>query len=407
VLNRVSEDGVLASWFRAPHRRYGTTYRIIDLIVLLQLGTIVGSRGNVYVLGEAYAFGVVWSFAFKALAVVVLRFKDRSPREWKVPFNFDLRGNEIPIGLGAIAALLFSIAGINLLTKEVATVSGVAFTLVFFTLFLLSERATHRRLGSVAHVEMDQFRLQPQEVISTDTLQVRPGSTLVPVRDYNSLEHVRRALELTNTGKQSLVVMTVHLLRGPDTGYHELNEAKLFTDYEQLLFSRVVALAEKEGKHVDLMVVPSSDPTYAIVQTAAQLYSAELIVGPSAAVSAREQALRFGEAWERLPQKPPHQVRLRIVEPRGKVREFLLGAHPPRLTEADVQLIHELWLAVKEQLPGETVRHRDIVSAAVQRLARDLSEKKRLEVLAEIAALKHAQRGTRVGGPAETHSGRP
>ena len=33
-----------------------------------------------YVLGEAYAFGVVWSFVFKALAMMVLRFKDRSPR---------------------------------------------------------------------------------------------------------------------------------------------------------------------------------------------------------------------------------------------------------------------------------------------------------------------------------------
>ena len=29
-------------------------------------------------LGEAYAFGVVWSFVFKALAMVVLRFKDRT-----------------------------------------------------------------------------------------------------------------------------------------------------------------------------------------------------------------------------------------------------------------------------------------------------------------------------------------
>jgi Amino acid permease len=25
VLNRVSEDGVLSEWFRAPHRIYGTT----------------------------------------------------------------------------------------------------------------------------------------------------------------------------------------------------------------------------------------------------------------------------------------------------------------------------------------------------------------------------------------------
>src|SRR5207249_3933357 len=79
VLNRVSEDGVLSDWFRAPHRRYGTTYRLITLIVTLQFLTIIGSRGDVYVLGEAYAFGVVWSFAFKALAVLVLRFKDPSP----------------------------------------------------------------------------------------------------------------------------------------------------------------------------------------------------------------------------------------------------------------------------------------------------------------------------------------
>jgi len=44
VLNRVSEDGVLPDWLRKPHKRYGTTYRMINLIVLLQLLTVVGSR---------------------------------------------------------------------------------------------------------------------------------------------------------------------------------------------------------------------------------------------------------------------------------------------------------------------------------------------------------------------------
>jgi amino acid transporter len=75
VLNRVAEDGVLTDWFRKPHRRFGTTYRLINLIVALQLVTIVLSRGDVYVLGEAYAFGVVWSFAFNAVAVLILRYK--------------------------------------------------------------------------------------------------------------------------------------------------------------------------------------------------------------------------------------------------------------------------------------------------------------------------------------------
>jgi amino acid transporter len=40
VLNRVSEDGVLTDWFRKPHQRFGTTYRLINLIVILQIVTI-------------------------------------------------------------------------------------------------------------------------------------------------------------------------------------------------------------------------------------------------------------------------------------------------------------------------------------------------------------------------------
>ena len=119
---------------------------------------IIASRGNTYALGEAYAFGVIWSFAFKALAMLVLRFKDQSHREWKVPFNINLASNEIPVGLGIIAVLLFSVAGINLITKEVATIAGVAFTIVFFTIFTISERINHRKLdNSIA--ALDQFKL--------------------------------------------------------------------------------------------------------------------------------------------------------------------------------------------------------------------------------------------------------
>ena len=100
VLNRVSEDGVLTDWFRKPHKRFGTTYRLINLIVILQIVTILLSRGDVFVLGEAYAFGVVWSFAFNAIAVLILRYKrPDAPRDWKVPLNFKIGGREMPVGL--------------------------------------------------------------------------------------------------------------------------------------------------------------------------------------------------------------------------------------------------------------------------------------------------------------------
>src|SRR4029079_3386844 len=129
VLNRVAEDGVIPDWFLKPHPRYGTTHRVLYLIVGLQLLTILASRGNVLLLGEAYAFGVVRSFVFQALAMVVLRFKDRRPREAKVPLNIPIGGGrEIPVGLLLILLILLISAVLNLLTKEIATIGGLTFT---------------------------------------------------------------------------------------------------------------------------------------------------------------------------------------------------------------------------------------------------------------------------------------
>jgi len=75
VLMRVAEDGVLTDWFRKPHVKFGTSYRIVNLVFILQMITIVASRGDVIMLGEAYAFGVIWSFTFNSLAMLVLRWK--------------------------------------------------------------------------------------------------------------------------------------------------------------------------------------------------------------------------------------------------------------------------------------------------------------------------------------------
>lgn len=389
VLNRVSEDGVLTDWFRAPHKRFGTTYRMINLIVILQLAAIIGSRGNVYVLGEAYAFGVVWSFFFNSLSMTVLRFQRKEPREWKVPFNLHIGKTEIPLGLITVMLILFAVAVVNLITKQVATISGFAFTAFFFVLFLISERINERRrrAAGAAHVEMDQFRLSPQETISTETVKVRPSNTLCLVRDYNTLSHVKKALEMTHTGKKDLVIMTVRLLRGPDTGYENIPQDSLFTNYEQLLFSKVVALAEKAGKHVDLLVVPSSDVFEAIAHTAAQLDSSEIIAGRSSVLTPEEQARRLGAAWEKLPGRPKHTVCFRVIDPDGATHDFYLGAHAPRMSDEDINLVHQLWLEVTQENPDKEIHHRDIVTVALDRLKRDLKSKDHDEIIKQLGSL--------------------
>src|SRR5205085_453805 len=111
------------------------SHRTLNLVVALQLLTIVLSRGDIFLLGEAYAFGVMWSFALKGLAVLVLRFKQPGARDFRVPLNVTVGSIEIPIGLALITVMLFALCVINLFTKQIATMSGLAFTVILFVAF--------------------------------------------------------------------------------------------------------------------------------------------------------------------------------------------------------------------------------------------------------------------------------
>jgi hypothetical protein len=253
----------------------------------------------------------------------------------------------------------------------VATASGVAFTLIFFAIFHVSERVNERR-RKAAHVELEQFRLHPRETVSNESAGVRPGNTLCLVRDYNKLGHLGKALEITDTAQTDLVVLTVHVTRGPHAGYEGISEQRLFTRYEELLFTRVVALAEKAGKTVSLLVVPSSNFFQAAARTAAQLDSAEIVVGRSPLMRPEELSKQFGRAWEELPNKPERSLTLLVVGPDGETDSFYLGAHAPELSAADVELIHRLWLDVTREECAEGLRHNEVVRFAMSRLERDL-----------------------------------
>src|SRR6266404_2697907 len=176
VLNRVAEDGVLPDWFRHPHPKFGTSSRLINLIVVLQIVTIVLSRGNLFILGEAYAFGVVWSFAMNALSVLVLRFKLPGAPEWKVPLNFHIGKTEIPVGLALITLALFSLATVNVFSEKY-----------------------NRKRASAHQGEMEKFRLVAADDVSAEAVNVRPGNVLVAVRNPHSLQHLKQVLEKTDT----------------------------------------------------------------------------------------------------------------------------------------------------------------------------------------------------------------
>jgi len=381
ILNRVAEDGVLLNWFRKPHKRFGTTSRIINLITLLQLTTILASRGDVYLLGEAYAFGVVWSFFMKGLGVTALRFQ-RHDQEYKTPLNFRVGQIELPIGLILTTLTLFVVALANLFSKQIATIYGIGFTVALFLVFTISERVNARKQKEEKK-GLEQFNLELQPQVSAESIHARPGCVLVSVRDYTRMTHFQKVLEKTNLRRHDIVVMTVRPV-STGTGEHDLAEDQLFADYEQKLFTRVVEMAEKEGKPVDLLVVPGVDPFDAMVQTAANLQASRLVSGVSARMASEELARRIGLAWEKLPE-PRHAFSLEVISPDRPSVYVNLGPHPPRLWPEDVDRLHELWLRLSDsERLGSKLHHRDVLGLALRRLEKDLEGPTREELVEEL-----------------------
>ena len=340
VLNRVAEDGVMPDWFLKPHRRYGTTYRMLYLIIAMQLAVIVLSRGNMYILGEAYAFGIVWSFAFKAMAMVVLRFKDRSPREFKVPLNLRVGGVELPIGLTLIFLILLSAAVLNTLTKEVATIGGSIFTAAFLAIFMGSEYYHERRRGSAAHKHLEQFNRRDANELDPVVLGLhKPYRKLVAIRSSQNLFMLEQALFETDPETTDVVVMTAK----PVTLGNMTVSNRDFDHYDRELMTAVVNRAETIGKEVHPLIMPTNNPLFAIVNTAKILKMQELILGASNKYTADEQLEQLAFYWMNVEAGQTSPLTVRIL---SRQRDVYLdlggGSRIPKISERQARSVEEL-----------------------------------------------------------------
>jgi len=94
-----------------------------------------------------------------------------------------------------------------LFTKYEATIAGLIFSAVFFTIFTISERhVTKERHGKPE--QLDQFRVYGNQELGSGAMGVRPGNVLVCCpRPTQSVFICETWLSRTNTAKQDVVVM--------------------------------------------------------------------------------------------------------------------------------------------------------------------------------------------------------
>jgi len=138
-------------------------------------------------------------------------------------------------------------------TKPAATVSGIIFSGALFILFTLSELRIRRQRGEKC-VELDQFNLAQEAELTQDNLDVRPGNILVPISTNYALYALEAALRRAKRREAEVVVLHVQVLQRAGSGESDLTPDQLFSTIEQSLFSKVLSIAETEGKPVRLAV---------------------------------------------------------------------------------------------------------------------------------------------------------
>ncbi|MBI5744404.1 MAG: amino acid permease [Elusimicrobia bacterium] len=314
VLNRVAEDGILHDWFRHLHKKYGTTYRMINVVALTQIAVILVSRGDIYLIGEAYAFGVLWSLVFKTAGLILLRFKEGLPRDWKFPLNISSDRGDIPVGMILVFIVLITVSVINLFTKRVATVAGVSFSLIFFVVFQVSEYMNRKKAQLYADSGDPEERLNLRK--EADIATILPELTkarkiLVPVRNPNNLVHLRSVLETADDETTDIIVLSAKMVKGAQLDA----DSGSISEEDKDLFSPVVLMAEKYGKTVKPLLVFSNDPFYSMAQVAHAAGAEEIVMGVSGLTGAEVQLEKLAMAWGMLkkPGDASRQVLARVV----------------------------------------------------------------------------------------------
>ena len=376
MLHRASTDGTLPSGLASLHTRFGTPARAVDVTVLAMVLVVLATGGRVAWLSRAYGIAIAVMLVLTTASLIRLRRSRQGTIPFKARGNISMRGREIPLGLFSVLVIVASSALTMVLSGDVATIATLAFVALLTAWFTA---AVPQAAPVEARADESSFDLLLAAELSPDQIEARPGNVLVPVRNPHLLAHVVAALQ--TSGDRDVVVMTARML-DVDVSQESAGQATP-TPYERRLLSDVVALAERVGRPVRLLIVPTRNVVDAIVGTVIRLRSSDVYVGESSTLSAEDQARLLGDAWERTDKPEALDVRLVIYHRSGRADTYHLGAHPPSLTSGDLDLIHRLWLDAVKSV-GPHVHHDDVVRAALKQMEQQLTGPQRDEAVAAI-----------------------
>jgi hypothetical protein len=122
-------------------------------------------------------------------------------------------------------------------------------------------------------------------------------------------------LEENDPDDVDIVVMTAKIIPGQSVAVRQSIDLP-----EEEVFSQVIKLAEKQGKTILPIVVPTNNAAYAIAHTTVQLGAEEVFMGSSERYPAEYQMQQFALYWGMVEADENHHVAVRTVGPNGEIR---------------------------------------------------------------------------------------
>ena len=232
-----------------PHPRLGTLTKSLDVVTAASVLLVLTSAGRVAWLAGAYATAIGVTVALRAVAIARLRKTgvDGLPAPGPAAADSSRPG---AIGPTIVALAVASATAFMLARGEGAWLAAAALVLgLTLLLSRQSQRAQDEGLG-----EAEGFELLASSAIAVEDARAQPGNILVAVRHPHALEHVAAALQ--GGADREVVVMTVRL-HGVDTDGASPDDPTPLPA-ERYLFARVIALVERYGRPVRLLVVPAA-----------------------------------------------------------------------------------------------------------------------------------------------------
>jgi hypothetical protein len=282
--------------------------------------TIVVTRGDVIMLGEAYAFGVIWSFTFNSLAMLSCASSTR-----RTGMEGSSQYQDWQDRNSAGAALRLSRSSYHGHRQPIYKIGGHgkwhSLRGAFFVIFSLSERDNKRRHDVTSRQMKEHFQLEHRDDIGKRSSWIfDPARRSSPCAMRQRPFALKWALSRTNTDEQDLVVLAARMMGAGGPDYLERRRPALQRARADALYQGCLG-AESFGKHISLLVVPAGDIFAALVQTANSLDAAAVVCGLSTKLTAQEQAYHTGQAWEQLPE-PKRQFTFYVVQPDGEALSF-------------------------------------------------------------------------------------